>query len=224
MVRILEISEVEIPAGAAESFCRVQEYLHPAPLLIILSGPSGVGKDSVIRRMRELEHEFEFVVTATDRAPRPGEVHGIDYYFVSTSEFKRMIAADELFEYAQVYDQYKGVPKLHVQKALACGLDVLMRLDVQGSATIRAKVPGAISIFLSPPSVDVLVSRLCRRSADSPEQLKHRLETALTEMACMREFDYVVVNHEGQLDATIKTIDAIIRAEKARTDRRRIII
>ncbi|MBC7237954.1 MAG: guanylate kinase [Chloroflexi bacterium] len=202
----------------------MKEYLHPEPLLIVLSGPSGVGKDSVIRRMRELEHEFRFVVTATDRPPRPGEVDGVDYHFVSTAEFERLIAEDALFEHARVYGQYKGVPKHEARQALASGIDVIMRLDVQGAATIRRKVPGALTIFLSPPSVEVLMARLRRRSSDSPEQVKRRLQTALAEMARFREFDYVVVNREGYLDETIDTIKAIIRAEKCRTARRRIEI
>lgn len=181
-----------------------------------------MGKDSVIRRMQELDHSFHFVVTATDRAPRPGEIHGVDYYFVSTAEFEHMIAHDELIEYARVYDQYKGVPKDHARMALASGQDVIMRLDVQGAACMRKLVPGVLTIFLAPPSLDVLVQRLGRRNTDSVEQQRRRLDTALAEMETLRDFEYVVINRQDQLDETVGQIAAIIRAEKCRTARREV--
>jgi guanylate kinase len=164
------------------------------------------------------------VVTATDRAPRPGEVDGVDYYFVSTAEFERMVAEDELFEHALVYGQHKGVPKKHVRQALASGIDVVMRLDVQGAETIRELVPEALSIFLVPPSLAVLVKRLRKRATDSEEQVQHRLEMALAEMKTLPHFDYIVVNHENKLDEAVKQIVAIIRAEKSRTTQRRIAL
>jgi guanylate kinase len=183
-----------------------------------------VGKDSVVRRLREVNLPFQFVVTATDRPPRPDEVDGVDYYFVSTAEFERMIARGDLFEHALVYGQYKGVPKTHVRNALASGSDVLMRLDVQGAATIRRLVPQALTVFLVPPSLDVLIGRLSSRAADSPAQMEARLEMALAEMRCMDTFDYVVVNREGHLDETVRQIMAIITAEKCRTKRREIVL
>ena len=140
-----------------QAFPDVQRYLCPPPVLVVISGPSGVGKDSVIERMRELGYPLCFVVTATDRPPRASETHGVDYDFVSTAEFEQMIAADDLFEYAQVYGQYKGVPKIHVRRALASGKDVVMRLDVQGAATVRQSVPESVTIFLAPPSPEVIV-------------------------------------------------------------------
>ena len=153
----------ELSPEVNQAFALLERYLHPEPSLVVISGPSGVGKDSVVNRMRELEYPFHFVVTATDRCPRPGEVHGVDYYFVSTAEFERMIRENELFEHAEVYGQHKGVPKAHARQALSSGMDVIMRLDVQGAMTIAHKVPGALTIFLAPPSLDILVGRLRRR-------------------------------------------------------------
>ncbi len=205
-------------------FAVAERYLCPPPLLVIISGPSGVGKDSVLKRMRELNYPFHFVVTATTRPQRPGEVHGVDYYFLDKAEFEKLIAADELFEYALVYGQYKGVPKAHVREALASGMDVILRLDVQGAATVRRQVPQAVTVFLLPPSFDVLVNRLYRRAADSEVQLQSRLETALAEMRCIEEFDYAVVNYEERLDETVQQIVAIMSAEKCRTTHRPIVL
>ena len=213
-----------VPPQADRAFSRVARYTQPAPVLAVISGPSGAGKDSVIKRMRELKQPFGFVVTATDRAIRPGEVDGVDYHFVSTAEFERMVADDELLEYALVYGQWKGVPKAQARQALAIGIDVIMRLDIQGAATVRRLVPQALTLFLTPPSVDILVSRLRRRASDSPEQLQKRLETALIEMQRIEEFHYVVVNREGRLDETVRQIVAIIAAEKCRTKRSRIVL
>jgi guanylate kinase len=190
------------------------------PLLIVISGPAGVGKDSLLRQMKELGHPLHFVVTATDRPPRPGEVHGVDYFFLSTEEFLRMKQAGELLEHAIVYSQHKGIPKQQVQEALASGKDVIMRLDVQGAATIRRLVPDALLIFLTAPSEEELVGRLRKRSADSPEQLATRIEEARREIARLKEFDYVVVNHEGKLDQMVAQVAAIIEAEHCRVDPR----
>jgi guanylate kinase len=211
-----------IPPQAGEVMALIERYLHPAPLLVIISGPSGVGKDSVVRRMRELAYPFHFVVTATDRPRRPAEVNGIDYHFLSTAEFERMIAADEFLEYARVYGQYKGVPKAQARQALASGMDVIMRLDVQGTATVRQKVPQALTIFLVPPSLEVLIHRLRQRGTESAEELQRRLEMALAELRCAGAFDYVVVNHEGALDQTAARIMAIIQAEKCRVARQAV--
>ena len=128
-------------------------YLSPAPVLIVITGPSGVGKDSVIAEMVRQGGTFHFVVTATNRTQRPDEVDGVDYIFVSTEEFERMVLKDELFEYAVVYDQYKGVQKAQVRQAFRAGQDVVMRLDVQGARVIQERIPGAITVFVAPTSV-----------------------------------------------------------------------
>ena len=186
------------------------------PLLIVVSGPAGVGKDALLKRLRELAYPLHFVVTATDRAPRRDEVHGVDYFFLSTEQFLRMEEEGELLEHALVYEQHKGVPKQQVRDALASGRDVIMRVDVQGAATVRRIAPEAVLIFLAPSSEEELMDRLRRRGTDSPEQLALRLGKAREEMACLGEFDYVVVNGEGELDQTVARVAAIIEAEHCR--------
>jgi guanylate kinase len=191
------------------------------PLLIVISGPSGAGKDAVIRRMQERDIPIHFVVTATSRPPRPDEVNGKDYWFVSEPEFQSLIERDELLEYALVFDQYKGVPRKQIRDAMASGLDVVMRVDVQGAATIRSKCPEAVQIFLLPDSMDALASRIRRRSADTAEQIALRLQTAPAEISRIPEFDYVVSNAEGRLDRTVDTVLAILLAEHCRTHPRK---
>ncbi len=198
-------------------------YLRPAPpLLVVISGPSGVGKDTVIRRMQQLGYPCYFVVTATTRPQREHEVDGRDYHFVSTEEFEDMIARDELLEYALVYGQYKGVPKAHVRDALASGKDVIMRLDVQGAATVRRLVPDAVTIFLTASSEQELARRLQLRKTEEPDQLQQRLVTARAEMKRINEFDYAVVNADSHLDEAVKKIVAIITAEKCRIPPRQV--
>ncbi len=192
--------------------------------MVVFSGPAGVGKDSVLRRLRERGLPYHFVVTTTDRPIRDGEVDGVDYHFVSTEAFRRLIDTDALLEYATVYDQHKGVPKAEVRQALQSGLDVIMRLDVQGAATIRAKYPQAVSVFLAPPSVEVLLHRLRARGGDSEEQLRCRLDAAVAELARAREFDFVVVNPEGELDAAVDKVIAILAAERCRTSRQAVVL
>ncbi|HUV95417.1 MAG TPA: guanylate kinase, partial [Anaerolineae bacterium] len=140
--------------------------------------------------------------------------------FVSTATFDKMIADDELFEHAVVYGQHKGVRKAPVLRALSSGVDVIMRLDVQGTATVRRLMPEALTIFLVPPSIEILIDRLRRRGSDSPDQILRRLDSVVEEIGCIKEFDYVVVNREGRLDETVKQIAAIISAERFRTARR----
>jgi len=196
---------------------------HP-PLLIVISGPSGVGKDSVLQRMKERHLPFHFVVTATNRPPRPNEVDGVDYIFVSDEEFKRMIAEDELFEHALVYNDLKGIPKAQVRHALESGMDVVMRVDVQGAATIRKLAPEAILIFLTTDTEEELVNRLKSRRTDTPEQLKIRIETARKEYKRIKEFDYEVVNRDFELDHTVDAILGIIQAEHHRTEPRKVTL
>ena len=173
-------------------------------------------------RMKELGHSFHFVVTATDRPQRPGEVHGVDYYFVSSKEFAAMLERDELLEHAVVYGQNKGIPKSQVREALASGKDVIMRLDVQGAATVRRIVPDALLIFLMTLSEEELIRRLKERRTESPEGLKRRIALAREEMKRLPEFDYVVVNRDGKLDEAVEQIMAIITAEKCRVKQRKI--
>ncbi len=194
----------------------------PNPLLVVLSGPSGVGKDAVLKRMKELGYPFHFVVTATDRPPRPGEVHGVDYYFLSTEQFTTMLAGGELLEHAIVYGQHKGIPKAQVRQALDSGQDAIMRVDVQGAATVRQIAPEAIFIFIITSSEEELIRRLKGRHTEAPEALETRLATAREEMKRLPEFDYVVVNRDSQLDEAVEHIVAIITAEKCRVEQRTI--
>ena len=190
--------------------------LKSPPLLIVISGPAGVGKDSVIQCLKERGCKLHFVVTATDRAPRPGEVHGLDYFFLPTAEFLRMKQEEELLEHAIVYGQHKGVPKQQIREALASGKDVIMRVDVQGAATIRTLVPEALLIFLVASSAEELEQRLRTRGGDSPEQLERRNAAAREEMKQLPKFDYVVINRDGELDRAADDVIAVIQAEHRR--------
>ena len=192
------------------------------PLLIVISGPSGAGKDVALQHMKEKGYPFHFVVTTTDRLPRSGETDGRDYFFVSSEEFERMIEDDELLEHATVYGQHKGISRVQVQRALASGRDVVMRLDVQGAATIRRMAPEAVLIFLSSESDATLTARLTTRQTESEETLRTRLEIAHQEMDRLSEFDYLVINRTGELDKAVETIHAIITAEKCRVKQRRM--
>lgn len=200
------------------------DYPQRASLLIVISGPSGVGKDTVLQRMQERRMPFHFVVTATTRPPRPGEVHGKDYFFISRDEFAEMIEQQELFEWAHVYNDYKGIPKGQVREALASGRDVIMRLDVQGAATVRRLAPEAVLIFLSPGTEAELVRRLSERKTESPEGLKLRIATARRELQQMDEFDYCVVNRDLALETTVDQIIAIIAAEHSRVHPRQVTL
>jgi guanylate kinase len=195
---------------------------NPQPLLIVISGPSGVGKDSVLRDMKTRGLPFHFVVTTTTRTPRPEEVNGRDYFFVSKEEFARMIDNDEFFEYAIVYKDYKGNAKKQVHDALVCGQDVVMRLDVQGAATVRKLAPEAVLIFLTTQSEEELVERLKKRKTDAAEDLSLRIATAQQELKRAVEFDYVIVNADGCLEETVDTVIAIIRAEHHRVHPRKV--
>jgi guanylate kinase len=193
-----------------------------SPLLVILSGPSGVGKDSALMRMRELGFPFHFVVTATDRPQRPGEIDGVDYHFVTTAQFEQMIAERELLEWARVYSDYKGIPKWDVRKGLASGKDVMLRIDVQGAMTVKQLAPEAVLIFMAPSNMDQLRQRLQWRRTDAPDQIEERLRKAAWEMEHIDRFDYVVINPEAQLDTAVGQIRSIITAEKQRVRPRRV--
>src|SRR5512145_1527519 len=198
------------------------ELRKPNPLLIVISGPSGVGKDSVVQRMKERGFPFHFVVTATTRGRRENEVHGRDYWFVSKDEFARMIEENELIEYAIVYGDYKGIPKTQVREALASGQDVVMRLDVQGAETVRKLAPEALLIFITCESEDELERRLRERKTESADSLSLRIATARKELQRIEAFDYVVVNHDFQLDDTVEKVRAIISAEHLRVQQRKV--
>ncbi len=197
------------------------EIPKPEPLVIVISGPSGVGKDSVIKRLKERNLPMHFVITATTRAPRAGEKNGVDYFFVTREQFEGMIDRDELLEHTLVYDDYKGIPKEQVRQALSSGKDVILRLDVQGAATVRGLCPEAILIFLTPKNEAELYRRLQERQTETGNSLALRIQTARAEMKRLDEYDYVVENAQGQLDTAADSIIAIIRAEHRRVHQRK---
>jgi guanylate kinase len=185
-------------------------------LLVVISGPSGVGKDSLVTALLERNPGLRRVVTATDRPRRPDETDGVDYHFVSTAEFERMIAQDGMIEWARVYGQYKGIPKWELERALATGQDVIVRVDVQGAATVRRLMPQAILIFIAAPSEPEMIRRLRERGGDTEEQMEARIATAREELSRLREFDYLIINCRGRLDRTVEQADAILTAERCR--------
>lgn len=194
--------------------CETQGYGHQSyPMMIVISGPSGVGKDSVIRRLLEKDPSLAFVVTAASRDPRPGEEHGVDYFFFPRTEFERRISAGEFLENAVVYGELKGILKAEVQRKMDTGQDVVLRVDVQGAATVREKAPQALLIFLTTNDEQELIERLTARNTETEDKLKVRIETAKQEMERVSEFDYKVVNPDGCMEDAVDTILAIIQAE-----------
>jgi guanylate kinase len=165
--------------------------------LVVLAGPTAVGKGTVSAYIREHYPEIQLSVSATTRPPRPGEIDGVHYYFVSDAEFDRLIADHELLEWAVVHNSYRyGTPRPPIQAALDAGRKVLLEIDLQGARSVRAEAPDAILIFLLPPSWEELVRRLTGRGTEDPSEQARRLETARTELAAQDEFDYRVVNTE----------------------------
>ncbi len=194
------------------------------PLLIVLSGPSGVGKDAALSVLRTLERPWHFAVTATTRPRRLGERDGIDYIFMQPDEFQDMVARDEVLEHARVYENWYGVPKQQVRDAMQKGLDVILKVDVQGAATIKKMAPEALSIFMAPPTMEELRQRLSLRDTETAEDLELRTRAAWKEMERLPEFDYKVVNREGRLDEAVACIESIILAEKCRVHPRNVSI
>jgi guanylate kinase len=200
-------------------------FLPPtSPLLFILSGPSGVGKDAVLNSLKASDCPLKYITTTTTRARRAGEINGKDYYFVPLDAFKKMIAANELLECAEVYGNWYGVPKEEVRKAFKEGSDVMLKVDIQGVANIRKIAPQAVTIFLMPSSMEELEARLRSRHTETAFDLARRLKTAETEMRQCTDFDYVVLNREGEIKRAISDIQAIITAEKRRSKPREITL
>ena len=197
----------------------MQEILevNPAPpLLVVLSGPSGVGKDAALVQLKNLPRPWYFAVTATTRPERPGERDGVDYIFLDTDTFTRMKERDEFLECAEVYGRWYGVPRNQVRMGLKSGNDVILKVDVQGAATVRQLIPEAVSIFMVPASLDELRRRLAQRMTETSPETELRLQVAREELARIHEFDYRVVNRDDCLGQAITDIDAIITAEKCR--------
>jgi guanylate kinase len=186
------------------------------PLFIVISGPSGVGKDATLDSMKEAGFPFHYVLTATTRSKRPGEKDGVAYRFLSEDKFRQMIKANQFLEWAKVYGNYYGVPKREVKEALKQGWDTIVKVDVQGATTIKQILPDAILIFLMPPSMGELVNRLKQRYGLSSDELDLRLSKAQEEIESLPLFDYVVINRTDDLDLTVAQINAIVADEKCR--------
>ena len=195
-----------------------RDEVGPFPLLIVLSGPSGVGKDAVLARMKKLERPFHYVITTTTRPKRAAEKNGVDYYFLSGKEFQQMIDENQFLEWANVYDNYYGVPKNEITVALRNGVDTIVKVDVQGAATIKEILPQAVFIFLMPPSLEELEKRLRERHSESTTGLALRLKKAKEEMKSLPLFDYVITGRQNKVDQVVSQIDAIVTAEKRRVN------
>lgn len=194
----------------------------PTPLLVIISGPSGAGKDAVVLALKELGHPWFFPITATTRPPRGSEVDGVDYLFMGQSRFEELLAQGGFLEHAEVYGQHYGVPKQQVSQALARGQTVVLKVDIQGTATIKRLVPDAVSIMIAPASVEELRARLVRRGTDAGPAIERRLASAAAEMQRMDVFDHKVLNADGKLNDAVASVEAIIEREQRR-DRPRSI-
>jgi guanylate kinase len=199
-------------------------HLVKKPLLIVLSGPSGVGKDAVLSYLKASSPKFRFVCTNTTRPRRANEKDNVDYHFVSQAEFQNLLSNNELLESAKVYENWYGVPKEPIRQALQQGNDIMVKVDVQGAAAIKKLVPRAVFIFLAPPSFDELASRLKQRYTETPESLATRLQASENEMKQIPAFDYVVVNQRNQIESAVNEIKAIIAAEKCCVRQREITI
>ncbi len=193
---------------------KIQGKQHP--MIVVLSGPSGVGKDAILERMAELKYPYHFVITATTREPRPGEVDGVNHYFVDRERFQKLIDSNELLEHAEVYGNMYGVPKQQVKEALAAGRHVMIRVDVQGAARIRQLVKGALLIFIMPPDLQSLQARLEDRGVDAPETILERRAKAINEISDAELFDVSIVNHDDQLDEAVREVINVIDAESER--------
>jgi guanylate kinase len=199
-----------------QSDVEVPQIPREPPLLIVLSGPSGAGKDSVCDLLVRWQPLMHRIVTATTRNLRPGEVNGVDYHFISTPDFEKILETGGFVEYAKVYDRYYGVPRIEIEDPLAQGRDTIARVDVQGAATLKRVYPEALLIFIAPPSIPETLARMKKRDHDSAEDQARRADEARNEMEASKDFDHVVVNETGQLEGTARAIVDIIVAEKQR--------
>jgi guanylate kinase len=202
----------------------------PGAMLVIISGPSGVGKDTIIDAMRRRETETgrqgdrHWVVTVTTRAPREGEIDGVDYHFVSREEFLRIRADRGFLEANEVHGNWYGSPRGQVREALSAGRDAMLKIDVQGAQVVKEQVSEALLIFVIPPSLEALFSRLRARATETADELEVRQRNAAIELARQDDYDHVVVNETGQVERTAERIEAIVAQERAEHAGRRVRI
>jgi guanylate kinase len=217
------------PAAAGRRVAPPEAVGAPGAVLVIISGPSGVGKDTIIEALKgrhrqhrgPRRHDHHFVVTCTTRPPRPGEVDGMSYHFMDRASFEALKESDELLEWAEVHGNLYGTPRAEVADSLARGVDVVLKIDVQGAQKVKERVQDAILIFVVPPSMEALFRRLRSRATESAEQLELRQRNAAIELARQGDYDHVVVNEDDQVERTAERIDEIISSEHAaRADRR----
>jgi guanylate kinase len=186
-------------------------------LVFVLSGPSGVGKSTLIERLKQDGFPITHCVTATTRPQRVGEEHGIHYYFLTDPEYDELLRAEQFLEHAVVHNLYRyGIPLQSIRDGLRRGQDVILAPDVQGASTVRWKLPNAITIFLRPPALEELVPRLAARGTETDDERRIRLATAEREMQRLSEYDYVIVNQRDRLDQAVADLKAIITAERLR--------
>jgi guanylate kinase len=198
----------------------------PGALLFIISGPSGVGKDTIIDVLRERHPDpgRHFVVTCTTRTRRPGEIEGVSYHFLAPAAFHTLRGQGALLEAAEVHGNWYGTPRDQVVSALGAGRDAILKIDVQGARAIRALVPGAVTIFIVPPSLDELYERLAARGTESREALERRRRDAELELQRQADYDHVVVNETGRVERTAERINAIIEQQHALHPSRRVVV
>ncbi|XP_057956387.1 guanylate kinase 2, chloroplastic/mitochondrial-like [Malania oleifera] len=214
-----------LEASLGKSFSSKELTPPPNPLIIVIRGPSGVGKDSVIKRLREVQEGIHFVVTAMSRAKRLGEVDGKDYFFVSKEEFLSMVDRDELLESALVYGDYKRVPKPHISEYMSKGYDIVLRVDIQGAAKLKSIFGNsAVFIFIVAENEAELVDRLIDRKMETSDTLLLRVKTAHEEMKHLKQFNYEVVNAKGKLESAVKLVESNIDVEKAKVRQRTAVI
>ena len=188
----------------------------PTPLLIVLSGPSGAGKDALLTRLRETSYPLQYITTLTTRPKRTNERDNVDYHFVSSADFQKMIKDNELLEWANVYGNWYGVHREPAKKALESGQNTIVKVDTQGAAAIKKILPEAVFVFLMTPSLEELTTRLTQRRTESPFDLARRIETARQEIAQLPLFDYVILSNRDEIDQAAAQIKAIIGAEACR--------
>ncbi|MEB3284711.1 MAG: guanylate kinase [Candidatus Sericytochromatia bacterium] len=185
--------------------------------LFIVSGPSGVGKGTIVKALLERDAQTRVSVSVTTRAPRPGEVEGESYFFRTPAEFERMVKSDELLEFAKFGDHWYGTPRQFVEEQLSAGFDVILEIEVQGGIQVREKMPGGVYIFVLPPSTASLVERLKNRRSESPEAIEQRLKMVDGELSHLSAYDYRVVNDD--LERAVQKFQAIFSAERCRVHR-----
>jgi guanylate kinase len=213
-----------MPAAAERA--DAAEFGPPHPMLVIISGPSGVGKDTIIEALQRRGHrpEYHYVVTCTTRSRRPNEIDRVSYNFLSPEEFATLRDSGQLLEANEVHGNWYGTPRAGVRTALARGQHAILKIDVQGARVVKAAIPEALLIFVVPPSVETLVEHLKARRTESPEQLAIRQRDAAEELARQGDYDFVVVNEEGRVDVTAERIEQIIAQEERRGARRAVTV